>query len=220
MPATTDRRRTGFSIVELVVISAIVGVLAAAAVPSMLQWADDQRVKSAARSAADAMTFARSEAIRTGSSHLVVFGMALGATAPIVIVNDGPPTTANCQIDAGEVVHSVPAEDGVSWGTSTGGANGAAVPADPGDLPANAASGWTFADGSGANPASWLLYQPDGLPRAFTSSGGVCSAIGNSGEGGGGVYVTNGNRDYAVVLRPLGTVRVHKWDPGAGSWSN
>ena len=27
-------------------------------------------------------------------------------------------------------------------------------------------------------------------------------------------------RDYAVVLRPLGTVRVHKWDPDGGVWRN
>jgi hypothetical protein len=40
------------------------------------------------------------------------------------------------------------------------------------------------------------------------------------GDGGGAVYLTNGQRDYAVVLSPLGAVRVHAWNVGAGAWTN
>jgi hypothetical protein len=80
--------------------------------------------------------------------------------------------------------------------------------------------GWTFSDAGGAATASWVLFQPDGLPRTFTTNGAACTAIGRAGEGGGGIYVTNGSRDYAVVLRPLGTVRVHKFPAGGTSWSN
>ena len=32
------------------------------------------------------------------------------------------------------------------------------------------------------------------------------------------VYITNGRRDYAVVLAALGGVRVHAWDGSPGSW--
>lgn len=215
-------KRAGVTLLELVVVIAIISVLALAAVPGMLHWSDDQRVKSAAREVADAFMLARSEAIRTGSNHLVVFANALGATEPIVIVNDGPQTTANCTIDAGEVVHHVPAERGVSWGTSTGAANGTQAPDDPGLAVANVTSGSSFTDASKnpGNAASWVLFESDGLPRLFTQGGPGCAAVGNAGEGGGSIYVTNGRRDYAVVLQALGTTRVHKWNPSTDSWSN
>ena len=35
--------------------------------------------------------------------------------------------------------------------------------------------------------------------------------LGVVGTGGGAIYVTNGVRDYAVVLGALGTTRVHLW---------
>ena len=38
------------------------------------------------------------------------------------------------------------------------------------------------------------------------------------GQGGGAIYVTNGRRDYAVVLSPLGAVRLHAWNVGSGNW--
>ena len=37
-------------------------------------------------------------------------------------------------------------------------------------------------------------------------------AFGQTGSGTGGVYVTNGTRDYAVTLSALGQSRVHVWD--------
>ena len=48
----------------------------------------------------------------------------------IVVVDDGLPSAANCTIDAGEVRHSWDPVQGISWGTSTGLANGAAAPDD------------------------------------------------------------------------------------------
>jgi prepilin-type N-terminal cleavage/methylation domain-containing protein len=212
--------RSGYTIIELVVVVGIIAVISSMAVFGTQRWNQDQRVKSAARSVSDAFLLARSEAVRTGNNHMVVLGMALGATAPIVIVNDGAPSAANCQIDANEVIHSVAAEPDVSWGTSPTGANGAAVPDDSGSLPANASAGWTFSNASGASAASWVLFQSDGLPRTFTAGASTCTAIGTAGQGGGGIYVTSGTRDYAVVLRPLGTSSVYRWDADAGAWSN
>ena len=38
------------------------------------------------------------------------------------------------------------------------------------------------------------------------------------GTGAGAVYLTNGARDYAIVLSPLGGVRVSAWDGSLNQW--
>jgi hypothetical protein len=45
-------------------------------------------------------------------------------------------------------------------------------------------------------------------------------APGSLGTGGGAVYATNGLRDYAVVVSPLGVVSVERWDVRTGGWSD
>jgi len=214
------RRQAGMSMIELAVVLAIVGVLSIAALPAFDGVFTNQRLKAAARSVADALHLARSEAIRTGNTHLVVFQQSLGATDPIVIVDDGLPSTANCTIDAGEIRHSFAAVDDVVWGTTSTLANGTSAPYDPGLAPAEVATGSSFSDASGnaSNPATWVLFQPDGIPRLFTPNAGSCSAIGLPGLGGGAIYLTNTLRDYAVVLSNVGTTRTHGWIPNKRQW--
>lgn len=211
------RQLQGFSMVELGVILAIVGVLSIAAAPSISAWVDNQRLKGAARSVASAIAYARGEAIRTGNIHIAFFDTdvdgntltAAGTDVPILVLNDGAPgsTGQNCKIDAGEPIHSIQTEIGVSWGVT--GAT-ASVTTDAGAGPAS--SGWTFRDQSG-NDVHWVLFQPQGVPAAMKAD---CS-MGSNGSGAGGVYLTNGSLDKAILVTPLGTVRVHTWLTGA--WS-
>jgi type II secretory pathway pseudopilin PulG len=210
------------TLIEIVVVVAIIGALAAMAVPAIATWQKNERVKEAARAVADAFEEARSEAIRSGNNYLVVLANALGAPQPIVIVNDGPPATATCTITASKIVSLVYPIPGVSWGTSVGNANGTAAPFDTGLSTTNIPNGSSFSDASlnPSNPATWVLFQSDGIPRLFTANAGTCSAISGAGSGGGAIYVTNGKRDYAVVLRALGTIRVHRWQTGLGGWSS
>jgi type II secretory pathway pseudopilin PulG len=220
--STVSRRElAGITLIEMMVVLAVIAAITGIAAPLFGQMFGNQRVKGAARDVADAFMLARSEAIRSGNTHLVILQNALDATAPIVIVDDGTPDSANCTIDGGEIKHVWPAVEGVSWGTSTGLANGTAAPDDPGGSAATVATGASFNNASSpAAAASWVLFQPDGLPRRFTRSGGggSCDDVGLAGQGGGAVYVTNTERDYAVVLSHLGTVRVHAWNPSGGGW--
>jgi len=211
------------TLIELVAVMALIGAMLAIGLFTMEGWNEDQRVKSAARSIGDAFSLARAEAIRSGSNHIVAFpieaGLA-GITAPVVIVNDGPSTTSNCRIDAGEIIQTVPAEAGVLWGTDAALANGTPAPDDAGGS-GNQSTGSSFTDASMATPASWVMFQPDGIPRAFTQNAVAtppCTNVGQAGQGGGAIYVTNGRRDYAVVLSPLGAVRLHAWNP-SGGWN-
>ncbi len=214
------RTQSGMTLIEIAVVLAVIAALTLMATFGMGDWAADQRLKSAVRSVADAFQLARAEAIRSGNQHLVIFQGALGASAPIEIIDDGPIAAANCTIDAGETLHSVAAVDGVSWGTTPDLAGATLAPDDVGQAPAQSALGSSFTDATlvPAGAASWVLFQPDGLPRVFTPNAGACAAIGLIGQGGGAIYLTNGRRDYAVVLSSLGTSRVHVWNEAAGAW--
>jgi hypothetical protein len=194
--------------------------MVALGVSTLGDWAADQRAATSARAVADAFALARAEAIRTGSNHIVAFDVESGLsgiTSDVVITNDGPTgntpgVSSNCKIEAGEVVETISLEQGVRFGSDPSLANGAPAPNDSGG------SGHQLAGSSFNNAttgdASWVIFGSDGLPRRFTENGSTtppCTALGSVGQAGGAIYLTNGHRDYAIVMSPLGTIRLHRW---------
>jgi len=174
---------------------------------------------------------ARAEAMRTGRRHVVFFGnpgvtdpsgnaVAMGAAwVPVLLIDDGAPATANCAIDGGEALEAIKPEDGISWGVSfaTSGVatDKGAAPFDPGGT----WDGATFADPGDAK-INWVLFGPDGVPVTFAGAVGSCGLLGTLGSASGALYLTNGERDFAVVLSPLGSARVHVWNRASGAWSS
>jgi type II secretory pathway pseudopilin PulG len=211
------------TLLELVVVLAVIGFVMTMAISTMDDWAADQRAATSARNVSDAFNLARSEALRTGSNVILAFRVETGlsgVTSDVVVANDGPSATANCRIASTEIVHTVSLERGVRFGSDPGVANGALAPDDSGTS-GRQLVGSSFKDGAAGN-ASWVAFGADGMPRRFTenSNAGVpCTAITGVGVGGGAIYVTNGKRDYAAVLTPLGTVRLHRWVAGGGGWT-
>jgi len=221
-----SRTNHGFTLPEFAVIMAVIGVLVAFGVTSFSRWSTDQRAAVVARSVADAMTLARSEAIRTGDVQIVFLAIGgagdaggnplrdrLGNPVPLLILDDGAVGSANqnCRIDAGEATQTLDPVPGISWGFTLSG--GVKAPGD--GSPSPTATGSSFSSPAGAN-TTWVAFMPDGVPVGFNAA---CN-LGTLGSGNGGIYITNGTRDYAAVMNPLGSVRVHAWDAVNGQWRN
>jgi len=219
----------GFSLIEVAIALAIIGIVSALTLPNISRYMENARGRAAAKSIADAFNFARAQAIRTGNNHVVFFaaggagdtaGNALeaddGRPVPILVLNDGRPGSAdqNCEIDAGEERFTFEAQTGVGWGRNAAPATEQA----PDDMSVTSipASGSSFFEPDGATAATWVQFRPDGVPVAIDDA---CDA-GRLGSGGGTIYLWTENRDYAVTLAPLGGVRVHVWNSLAGAWTS
>jgi prepilin-type N-terminal cleavage/methylation domain-containing protein len=217
------RSRAGFTLVEIMIVVAIVGIFAALAVPAWQRYQNNLQLRSAARGVSNAFSFARSRAITSGNRYVVALAVGGGADVcgndiedekgnpvPWVVFEDGTPAAANCCLDPGEQRLSERSVQGVNWGVTLA---TAPVPADVGA--GDYLTGSSLAEPDGSD-AAWVVFGPDGIPVAFNAA---CN-VGTTGTGSGAVYFTNGERDYAVILNPLGTSTVERWDPADARWEN
>ena len=220
--------RSGFTLIEVAVVMGIIVALSAAAIPSIRDMLERRRLQGFARDLSNVFQIARSQAIRTGNYQIAFFGPlgtadpagtvlvdSVGATVPMLLLDDGSPATANCHIDGGESQETIPLPNKIEFGVSEASSK---VPTDTGSAAFSPpqSSGTTASDPSN-NPTNWVLFRPDGIPVGFDPTSTTCGTIGDTGTGGAGLYVTSGGRDYAVTLAPLGSARVHAW--GDAGWT-
>lgn len=212
------------TLIEVSVVLAIASALLGIAYSSMSSWRRNESTTAFVRSVADLYRFAAAEAVRKESVQIVFLaaggagdpvGTALldsnGGSVPVLLLDDGPIGSAgqNCHIDAGEEIHGLSAPADLNWGFTF--SEGAKAPGDSTGI-ANT-SGSSFATPSGAG-STWVAFMPDGRPLGFSAGCGM----GQLGSGNGGIYLTNGLRDFGIVLNPLGGIRIHTWNTGSGQW--
>jgi prepilin-type N-terminal cleavage/methylation domain-containing protein len=218
----------GFTLLESMVAVAVMGALALIGVALMRDSLATARAKGGVRAMADLLTLARAEAIRTGDNHIVFFSLDAGdnaltgpsgGAAAALLIRD---LDADGAVDNGERIAAVAVDEtgSLGWGSAFAAAANEEAPQDnpAATFPASDPDFLccTFLEPDG-QPARWVLFAPDGMPRSFEVGP---LDVGDVGSGGGAVYVTSGERDYAVVLAPLGGVRVHAFERGAGTWTN
>jgi prepilin-type N-terminal cleavage/methylation domain-containing protein len=218
---TTRSRASGFTLVEVVVVAAIVSTLIVISVGGMQQWVRNQKGKEMARQFADVLMVGRAEALRSREPVVIFFNAdragnpllgSNGVAVAALVIRD---LDGDGNIDAGESFTEVdyPPPGTVSWGHSM--ATDIAL-GDPAGTAGNPPTASLTFDQPDSSAATWVAFMPDGTPRAYVND--TLAGTGSVGTGAGAIYITSGSRDYAVVLSPLGTVHIQAWNDNTGQW--
>lgn len=226
----------GFTAIELMITVAIIGVVVALAVPNMRASIQNSRTKASAHEVAGLLSYARSKAMQTGTSHVVYFnldpngqlqavnGLGVAQNIAMLVAADAD---EDCQPDAGTETWSLAAFDpGVGFMLAPG------LPQLAGDAGIAAdvnteGSGVSFTAPDGAD-TTWISFGYDGIPRRFNVGLGNCNPAAQAeiGFGGGVIYIAgrspghalNTGRQYGIELAPLGGVKLHRYDYASNAW--
>jgi prepilin-type N-terminal cleavage/methylation domain-containing protein len=99
------RRQTGFSLVEMITVIAILSILCTVALPGLFQWLPKHRVGGAARDVKSTLEFARANAIKANKEVRVEFDFGTERLTVVQVVDPVVPvesTLRTCQL-TGEV---------------------------------------------------------------------------------------------------------------------
>ena len=169
----------GFTLIEVLIVIAIIGVLSAIAIPSISSWLPNYRLKSAARDLYGAAMKAKGEAVKRNVNCAITFNQQIGGISQAYIVYVDADT--DCEFDAGETIVSQltnwPKQ--VMLDTTEGGGDGL-----------------TFTDNDHNNPT--ISFRPNAVP---TGNGG--------GFANGGAYLINSNgHTRGVIINVAGNIRI------------
>lgn len=183
---------SGFTLAELLVIIAIIGVLVAVSVPTFSVWLPNYQLKGAATDLYSSLQSVKMEAIRANGEYAAVFDPDNGSYQLVSGGADRDYGTAGDNVVTETVTLA-------NYGAGTGYGNGDATDA------IDATRGWD----------DWVTFDDvnDGANVVVFNARGMINSQTN---GGGEVYLqNNNNRAYAVVVLATGVIRLRSWQ-GAG----
>jgi type IV fimbrial biogenesis protein FimT len=175
-------KAAGFTLLELVVVIAIVAIMAAVSFPAITKWLPNYKLKGAAMDLYSRMQFAKSEAIRANSQYAVIF-------------------------DPGNEEYKLVSSPGADGIFGTGGDDNEVEIIKVSDYKFGIVYGKGSAtknmdDGGGSFPADAVSFSSN---MVVFSGNGLC-------DNSGSVYLQNdANRAYAVGALASGVVRIKVW---------
>jgi len=174
-------KESGYSLIELMIILAILAILLAIAIPDIKGWLPKHRLQSAARDLASNMQLAKMKAISANSYVTMTFNLPIGGTTYSYAVYIDP--DKDLEYDAGEQVIAkvnLSTYKSVRFDNTKG--NG---------------DGTTFANNDNGRPS--VAFDGRGLPKNN-----------NEGFGTGSVWLetTDGNIGMKITLSSAGRITI------------
>ncbi|HKW74012.1 MAG TPA: type II secretion system protein [Terriglobales bacterium] len=209
------RSERGFSLTEMLVVTAILLIVGSLSVPNITRAVDNIRLKGAAQQVASMYQQARIQATQDDTYHELLTGGAGGTTNQIWVDLDG-----DAQWDAGEPLAQMPPQVSlISQQAVPVQMNPATLGFAP--LTADNSSGTYNQQGTKVKALAW---NGQGLPCQRVAPGSICS---NQLQAGSVAWVqylqlqrsVNGALYAAVTVSPTGKIRIWSYTPGAnGGW--
>ncbi|RLC28461.1 MAG: prepilin-type cleavage/methylation domain-containing protein [Deltaproteobacteria bacterium] len=184
----TEQRQGGFTLVELMVVIAVIAILAATAVPAMVNWLPGYRLKKAARDLYGNMQLAKVTAIRNNADCAIVF--SAGTDEYFVCSDSGADSTWSTVADNTVLkrmsLSDLPSGIRYGWGNAT----------------TNATSG------GGALPGDNISFNNNVL---VFNSRGICNS-------GYAYIDNSENMSFAVGTIASGVILIREWHEASKTW--
>ena len=198
------KRQTGFTLIELMVVIGIIAIMAGFAVPAVMNWLPNYRLKAAARDLYSNMQKARFEAVKTNSGYAVLFDTAAGNYQ--LLSDPGPDGNWGTLDDTNDK----PGNDGI-YG------NADDIPEKLPFVLTKYGSGIAYGHGNATTNATVAggVFPIDEV--SYNSNVVVFNSRGTSSAGY--VYIQNSyNNTFAIGSLSSGAIRFKKWYSGSTDW--